>query len=610
MRSRSAWFRALSISLGLSTVLVGCLQRDLKPLIPCTVSGVVEKIAVENVDKVDFLFVIDNSTSMAEEQAKLKDQLPRLVKTLATGDIDEDGNADFKPVKDLRIGVITTDMGVGGFSDKTGCSADDGDGGRLITRSAPDADDRPTVGDPPMICGPNGYGNNETFVSFVPANDAGKEDAFADKVSCVAVAGIGGCGFEQQLEAPLKALTPSSSDITFVGSTKGLGETNNFVRDDSLLVILMITDEEACSAADPEVSKWDSTTYPLPEADLNIRCSEFPQALYPVEVDGDVTKSRYVQGLLALREDNPGLLVFGAIVGIPEDLVPSSAERVKDVADTILEDSRMQYEIDRSGSIPALKPSCFAGSDGDAAPPRRIVQVAKGLDELNASVTLQSICQDSFKPALDAIIRKIADALGATCLPRTLNPNAEGLVECGVVETLPEGRTCAEFPGRELDRTEGGLEVCRVTQLKATGASSDSAPSEPGWYYEFDDVEGNEGTDSDTWTDLEVRCGHNSQRIKYVEEYKPITGATVRLECLQPAQEVEATATDVGGFCDPTKDTTATSPDGVGLICDGPKRSWQIPCNDDADCSPFVCDTVTRDPSTEQTICVNPTCGG
>ncbi|MCA9580647.1 MAG: hypothetical protein KC416_02560 [Myxococcales bacterium] len=609
MESRFGWFRALSALMGLSTLLVGCLQRELKPLIPCTVSGVVQEVTVENVDKVDFLFVIDNSGSMLEEQAKLKDQLPRLVKTLATGDLDEDGAIDFQPVKDLRIGVVTTDLGVGGFPVET-CDGD-GDGARLLTTSAPKPTERPTVGDPPAVCGDDGYGANQKFVSFAPATDAGQESAFADQVACVAVAGTEGCGFEQQLEATLKAVTPPSSDITFAQNSKGLGEANGFVRDDSLLVVLLITDEEDCSAADPEVFNADSETYKLESSKINVRCNRFPEALHPVEVDGDATQSRYVQGLLALREENPAFLVFGAIVGLPEDLVPSPKERIKDLASTILDDPRMEYaEIEGSDGTLELKPSCSAGADGDAAPPRRIVQVAKGLDELNASVTLQSICQDSFKPALDAIIRKIADALGSACLPRALNPNKDGLVECGVVETLPAGRTCSEFPGRELDRIEDGREVCRVNQLTATGASSTSPPTGSGWYYEYDDVQDNEGADSGSWTDLELRCGHGSQRIKYVEQFKPVTGAKVRLECLQPAQEAADSAVDVGGFCDPAKDKNATNPEGVGLICDGPKRSWQIPCNDDSDCAPFVCDTTTRNPETEQTICVNPTCGG
>ena len=51
-------------------LLGGCLDRELKPLNPCLVSGVVAEIAVTNIDKVDLLFVVDNSGSMARSRPR------------------------------------------------------------------------------------------------------------------------------------------------------------------------------------------------------------------------------------------------------------------------------------------------------------------------------------------------------------------------------------------------------------------------------------------------------------------------------------------------------------------------------------------------------------
>src|SRR5689334_22770944 len=62
---------------------------------------------------VDVLFVIDDSGSMSEEQAALAAQFPRMVRILATGDVDEDGTPDFQPVTDLHVGVVTTNLGTG-----------------------------------------------------------------------------------------------------------------------------------------------------------------------------------------------------------------------------------------------------------------------------------------------------------------------------------------------------------------------------------------------------------------------------------------------------------------------------------------------------------------
>src|SRR4051812_12302811 len=65
--------------------LLGCPNEDLAPLAPCTVSGVSDEVPVTGVDKVDLLFMIDNSGSMAQEQAKLAEQIPKLVEILTTG---------------------------------------------------------------------------------------------------------------------------------------------------------------------------------------------------------------------------------------------------------------------------------------------------------------------------------------------------------------------------------------------------------------------------------------------------------------------------------------------------------------------------------------------
>ena len=86
--------------------IAGCLDRELKPLNPCIVSGVVERVKVSNIEKVDLLFMVDNSNSMAEEQASLTAQFNAMIATLASGDIEGDGTPDFPAVKDLHFAVV------------------------------------------------------------------------------------------------------------------------------------------------------------------------------------------------------------------------------------------------------------------------------------------------------------------------------------------------------------------------------------------------------------------------------------------------------------------------------------------------------------------------
>ena len=102
-------------------LLGGCLDRKLKALNPCLVSGVVAEIAVTNIDKVDMLFMVDNSDSMGEEQGKLRAQFPHLINVMTTGDKDGDGKNDFPPAKDLHLGVVNSDMGLPGVDGIQNC---------------------------------------------------------------------------------------------------------------------------------------------------------------------------------------------------------------------------------------------------------------------------------------------------------------------------------------------------------------------------------------------------------------------------------------------------------------------------------------------------------
>jgi hypothetical protein len=339
---------------------------------------------------VDLLLVVDNSNSMAEEQASLAAELPSLVRSLVEPpDADADGQPDWVPIPDLRVGVVTTDMGTGGFAVTTCVRSDFGDDGVLRT-----------AGNPGLTGCMATY---PPFLQFEPSGGTPAE-AFAADVSCVATVGTGGCGFEQPLEAALKALSPAAPTAStgpgyvpprFFRDTRGHGDGANdgFVRDDSLLAVVVVTDEEDCSALDPTFFDPSSPTYGA--TDLNLRCSvHAAEALHPV--------SRYVEGLAALRAGRPDLLAFALIAGVPPDL--ASPEPTDEAYAAILADERMQERIDPA--MPTrLVPSCNVPGRGVAFPPRRLVEVARGLGA--ARSTVQSICQADFSPAAGAIARLV-----------------------------------------------------------------------------------------------------------------------------------------------------------------------------------------------------------
>jgi len=566
--------------------VAGCQDRDRRPPDPCTIFASVENVGSDNIRDVDLLFVVDNTNSMTEEQLALAREIPNLVRTLASGDETNpatgmpDGWQDFPPVRTLHVGVITSDMGTGGFLvPSCMASPDVGDDGILQTRG------NVTI----RGC----MATYPSFLEFRPA-EGGDPVAFASDVECVAVLGTSGCGFQQPLEATLKALTPSTSPITFAGGTVGHADGANagFLRHDSLLAIIMVTDGDDCSALDSDLFNPSSTRYP---GDRNLRCFQYPEALHPVQ--------RYVDGLLATRED-PDLLVFAAITGIPEDVNPDPGMPIDYAA--ILADDRMQERVDPA--MPTrLRPSCDRPGTGLAFPPRRVVQVAQGLTLAGANAIVQTICQDSYASAIQAVIDEVADVLGRTCVPQALTRDSNGRVNCVVVERLPaegDATTCSAIPGRtflrmEVDELGNTYALCRVEQIP-TGSDGLPVDGSPGWFYEA-------GT-----ADVMRRCPpERPQRIAFTQPPPP--GTLTSLECLRTSGSDEAeAAVDVGSPC--TADCAITSDRRrlldffpLGLACEPVSDTCQPRCASDADCAGgYIC--YDRD-GDGQSFCVNPTCG-
>ncbi len=394
--------RSVLLPLAIAQLIAGCpssnvISTDAPPiqtdtnLDPCAATDV------------DLLFMIDNSGSMREEQENLIRELPRMVQALTTGDRDDDGMVDFAPVRSLHIGFITSDMGSGNQTDVRTCAPGLGHDGLLRRTSASEAPCMPTY--------PSG-----TF-AFNPSDDV---TGFIDTVSCVASVGTEGCGFEQPLEAALKALTPANPEIwTAVGYSpprfydpasgtrdrlRGHGSNANagFIRPDSTLAIILLTDEEDCSLADYAlIGNSDTRFATIPP---NVRCNTYSgdtSIVYPV--------SRYIDGFLGLRR-SPRQLIFSVIAGIP--IATEEAASRGDYA-TVLTHPEMVPYIDESGSF--LTPSC-SSANGVAYPPVRLVETAAGLGTRGVNLSLSSICNRTFTAPITDIIGRISSAIPSTCL--------------------------------------------------------------------------------------------------------------------------------------------------------------------------------------------------
>ncbi len=343
--------------------------------------------------KVDLLILIDTSGSMTEEQELIRLQVPELVRALQSGDVDGDGIADYAPVTDLQVAIITPDLG----ASVSGVPNCDIVGDSAILRGTSEG----------AGCTEAGYGPVLRFISGTDSTAA-----LAD-TSCLVQAGARGCGLEQQLEALLEASSPDGpTSYTAAGYTapmfadgsRGRGETDNVAlfRPDAVLAMVLFTDEEDCSARSPAAFFSGDPSAVAAFGSWGTRCVAHPEELHPV--------SRFIDGITQLRTDLRRM-VFVPVVGLPTSLNPG-VRTVPDYAG-ILADARMTPMVD--GSSENIVDACASLAGGSADPGRRYVEVAAGLAARGVHTTVQSICMANYGPVIRSIAYRIGQAAEATC---------------------------------------------------------------------------------------------------------------------------------------------------------------------------------------------------
>ena len=402
-----------------------CLFVSLASLLGCSpppsaepTTWIVGDVAL---DEVDLVIEVDDSRSTLTQQVTLSRELGDLARMLTSGDVDGDGTPEHAPIRSVHVGVITPDLGSGPAMPEwgvvEGCAAGQGDDGVLLR--APRLPEC-TASHPSGI------------VELTPESDP---EASRATLRCLTELGTNGCNFEQQLEAALRALSPSSpTDFvasryeppTFeppAGHTDAAGMNAGILRPHSVLGVLVSTDEDDCSVPDPAMFHPGAPGYSDP---VVTRCHRRADALMPV--------ARYTEGFLQLRE-HPGALVFGVLAGVPTTL-----ERA--TPDAMLADPGLAYVERPTGELQA---SC-EWSGGMALPPRRLVEVASVLAERGAHTVVGSACTTSYLPVLRRFADRLLTAARGTCL-RTGAP--DDLAACQA-EILPAAGTCEDAGLRSL----------------------------------------------------------------------------------------------------------------------------------------------------------------
>jgi len=224
-------------------------------------------------DKIDLLFMIDGSGSMGDKQQILALALPDLVRRLTnprcvapdgtpaatqptrpTAPCSEGFEREFNPVQDMHIGVISSNLGSHGAAGGCLLGQNEDDGGHLVTR------------------GTRTY-RSLGFLAWDPARTKeppGETDpnVLEDQVRRL-VTGVGelGCAYEASLEAwyrflidpePYQRLgfencadNPRERCVVPQGVDQTLlAQRSNFLRQDSLVAIVMLSDENDCSIID------------------------------------------------------------------------------------------------------------------------------------------------------------------------------------------------------------------------------------------------------------------------------------------------------------------------------------------------------------------------
>jgi hypothetical protein len=265
----------------------GCMRRPVVAADVTTKKVVLADLTATRVDKIDLLFMIDNSASMGDKQELLAEAVPDLLgrllrpscvdtkdTTVVVGEshdgVCDRGKLEFRPIEDIHVAVISSSIGDRGSQESCPLGGTDArypqlawhydDRAHLLDRAG--ADGHPLADATPG-----------SFLAWLPttADNAGKPappvPAIGDGARLVAdfgdlVTGVGqyGCFFEAQNEAwyrflvqpdPERSVRVDGGIATLDGvDDELLAQRHDFLRPDSLVAVIAITDENE-STVDP-----------------------------------------------------------------------------------------------------------------------------------------------------------------------------------------------------------------------------------------------------------------------------------------------------------------------------------------------------------------------
>jgi hypothetical protein len=512
---RSARAACLALVAG-AAIFTGCSDRT--PVQVCAVPFElrVDELPARGFEGADLLFVIDDSASMAEEQAILATSFFPLVDALANPIRTDSPETSwpYPAIDELRVAVITSNMGLSsngesnddlwpGADAPAGCH-DLGDDGQFrgiesstveVRSDVIPCDESAAQCPPDWTCENIGadtgvgvcHADGVTAVAcpglgaaFAETSRSDPNAAFPIQSACLAQQGSKGCGFEQPLAAAATALVRS--------------DQKEFVDPTHLLAVIVVSDEDDCSIEDG-VGFFSGIELTDPASKtLDLACADRTEHLFDVGHFHDaLTDAKSLNGL-----------VFVAIAGVPyEEQDPEGAAACQGRGDDLgecLEQDAMQPVAEEPGEdIRHYRPVCTRSENENevtrAYPGRRYVELA--YEHFGSMSFVYSICNPDWSPALEDVARFLASCMCGPCYKKPLpwNP-ATRTADCNlVVEYEDEGEACpAIFGGVEPivdeEASSGGEEItrmfCPVPKIPFARSCADQDPpsaDEFGWYY-------------------------------------------------------------------------------------------------------------------------------
>lgn len=400
---------------------------------------------------VDILFMVDNSASMAPIQQQLAagfEAFGRVLDALPGG------------TPDLHLGIVSSDMGAGDGT-IVGCVGSGNDGAlQDMPRGA---------------CTNTTLRDGAHFIAVRTDPATGQRIANFDAstitevFTCIANLGDTGCGFEQPFASVLRALGAD-------GSAQPL-ENEGFLRPDAFLAVVMVGNEDDCSARSGAVSKLFDTEQRLLATEMgpvgSFRCNEFGHLCRRGDGELQAPSRREAASYESCESNEDGLLTsvadfvrsLRALKGDPAKVFVAAVSGPSSPYSVRLEDPSLPDE----GGWPVIDHSC---SDQGTNPPiyaDPAVRIQQATSSFGRYGTFQSICGNGTQIPLEQIAQRMTRPMGHPCVAV---PPA-GAAACQVIDRWIKADGTKAAAILETCDAAGGLAPCwrLVEDPSACGAN-------------------------------------------------------------------------------------------------------------------------------------------